>query len=469
VRVRKDGSSFWANVVMDALKDDDNQLIGFAKITRDITERIEAERALRESEQRYRERAELLLLESERRYQQIFNTVGVAIWEEDLSGVKAAIDDLKVQGVEDVGQYLASHPACVQQLLSMTKIVDANETALELFGTRSKDELLVSLDKIFLPEARDVFIGELIAIAEGRSSFESEANLQTLGGSKLVVIYTITIPPNLATLNRALVSITDITDRRRAQESLQQAQEGLARVNRVILLGEMTAAIAHEVRQPIAGTVINASAGLRWLAAQPPDIEETRQAHERIVADGKRAGEVIGRIQALVKKVPPRKDRLNVNEAILEVIAMTQIELQRNRVRLQTRLSSGLPFVPADRVQLQQVILNLIINAIEAMSGVADRPRELVVGSARTDSNDVLVEVRDSGLGLDPADLHRLFRSFYTTKAGGMGMGLAISRSIVEAHVGRLWATPNTPDGAVFRFTLSVAEEPSTDQVQLPT
>jgi signal transduction histidine kinase len=223
-----------------------------------------------------------------------------------------------------------------------------------------------------------------------------------------------------------------------------------------MLVGELTASIAHEVNQPIAAAVTNAGACLRWLAAQPPDMGRARQALERIVRDGSRAGEVIGRVRALVKKVPPRTDLFDINDAILEVIALAHRELQKHPVDLQTRLSSEVPLVTADRIQLQQVILNLIVNAIDAMSGVVDRPLELVVSSGRSDPNDVFVEVRDSGPGLDQENLNRLFDSFYTTKPEGMGMGLSISRSIVEAHGGRLWAMPNEPHGAVFRFTLPV-------------
>jgi len=248
----------------------------------------------------------------------------------------------------------------------------------------------------------------------------------------------------------------DITERKQAQESLQKAQATLARVNRVMLVGEMTASVAHEVNQPIAAAVTNAGACLRWLAAQPPDMEKARQALGRIVKDGKRASEVIGRIRALVKKMPQRTVRFDINDAIIEVIALTQSELQRNPVELRTRLSNDLPLVSADRVQLQQVILNLIVNAVDAMSGVGERPRELVVESGRDNPNDVFVEVRDSGPGLDSTDLDRMFDSFYTTKPDGMGMGLSISRSIVEAHGGQLRATPNEPYGAVFRFTLPV-------------
>jgi two-component system sensor kinase FixL len=251
----------------------------------------------------------------------------------------------------------------------------------------------------------------------------------------------------------------DITERKRMQEALNEAQANLARANRVILLGEMTASIAHEVNQPIAAVVTGAGAGLRWLAAQPPDLEEARQALHRIVKDGGRASEVISRIRALVKKAPPRRDRLDINETILEVVALTRGEVQRNRVSPQTRLSSDLPLILGDRIQLQQVILNLITNAIEAMSGLGEGPREMLVSSGRDDANGVRITVRDSGPGLDWDRVDRLFEAFYTTKPDGIGMGLAISRSIIEAHGGRLWATPNVPQGAVLQFTLPIDGE----------
>jgi PAS domain S-box-containing protein len=258
------------------------------------------------------------------------------------------------------------------------------------------------------------------------------------------------------------VVAVDITDRKRAEEALQQAQADLARLNRVMLLGEMTASIAHEVNQPIAATVTNAHAGLRWLSARPPDLEEAAQALGRIVRDGSRAGEVIDRIRAIVKKVPPRRELLDINEPIREVIALTQTDMQRNGIRLQTRLADDLPLVPADRVQLQQVIMNLLVNAIEAMSRIGDGSRELTIASGKDDASAVFVEVQDAGPGIDPADLDRLFQSFYTTKPDGIGMGLAISRSIVEAHGGRLSAASNQPHGALFRFTL-LAEEKSSE------
>jgi C4-dicarboxylate-specific signal transduction histidine kinase len=248
--------------------------------------------------------------------------------------------------------------------------------------------------------------------------------------------------------------IGQFIERKRAEEALHHTQAQLAHVTRVATLGEMTASIAHEINQPLAAVVNNATACLHWLAAQ--NLEEARQSAEFIVADGHRAGDIIDRIRALSKKAPSRKDWVDINETILEVVALARSEVQSNRVALRTRLGDSLPLVHGDRVQLQQVILNLTINAIEAMHGIDDAPRELSITSARADSQHVVVAVRDSGHGLDADDLDRMFHAFYSTKPHGMGMGLAISRTLVEAHGGRLWASANVPRGAVFQFTLPI-------------
>ena len=242
----------------------------------------------------------------------------------------------------------------------------------------------------------------------------------------------------------------DVTERRRAEEERQ----ALAHANRITTMGQLTASIAHEVNQPIAAVVTNAQAALRWLNMQPPDPVEVRQALDRIVSNGRRAGDVIGRIRALVTKAPPRKDKLDINDTIREVIALTRSELHRTGTLLQTQLAAGLPLVPGDRIELQQVMLNLILNAVEAMSGSDEGSRELLISTEDDGANGVHIAVRDWGPGLKPEALDRLFDAFYTTKPGGMGMGLSICRSIIEAHGGRVWATTNVPKGAVLQFTL---------------
>ena len=264
-------------------------------------------------------------------------------------------------------------------------------------------------------------------------------------------------------------AVMDVTAANRAEEELHRARADLAHATRVTTLGELAASIAHEVNQPVTGVVTNAQAALRWLGGQHPDLEEVRQALDDIIKDGNRAGDVISRIRALVKKVPPRKDDLEINEVILEVIALTHGEVVKNSVSLQTQLAAGLPLIQGDRVQLQQVILNLIVNAIEATSGASEGARELLVRTGKDVSNAVIVAVRDSGPGLDPEGLGRLFDAFYTTKPGGMGMGLSICRSIIEAHGGRLWATPNVPRGAVFQFTLPADGEEVSSPKQTPS
>jgi PAS domain S-box-containing protein len=257
----------------------------------------------------------------------------------------------------------------------------------------------------------------------------------------------------------------DITERKLAQETLRQqddalqaARAQLAHVSRLTTLGEMTSSIAHEVSQPLGGMITSAGACARWLAADPPDIAEARAAVDNIAADGKRAREVVGRIRALSKRQWVRKESLDINQELLEVLALTEHELRSHGISRRTELDRTLPRVPADRVQLQQVLLNLIMNAIDAMSAVGDRPRLLTVVS-RHDSPNLLLEVRDTGIGLDPQRIEQMFDAFYTTKAEGIGIGLSISRSIVEAHGGRLSASPNEPHGAVFQFSLPVARE----------
>jgi len=249
-------------------------------------------------------------------------------------------------------------------------------------------------------------------------------------------------------------TIQDITERKRAEEALREVQTELEHANRVTTMGQLTASIAHEVNQPIAAAVTNAEAALRWLEARTPNLEEVRQALGRIVENGRRAGDVIGRIRALIKKASPRKDQFDLNEAILDVIALTRSEVLKHGVSLQTQLAKDLPAVEGDRIQLQQVILNLILNAVEAMSCIDEGARELRISTERGGAGGLLVAVRDTGPGVDPTSVDRLTKAFYTTKPDGMGMGLAICRSIIEVHGGRLWASANEPRGAVFQFTL---------------
>jgi signal transduction histidine kinase len=248
--------------------------------------------------------------------------------------------------------------------------------------------------------------------------------------------------------------LMDITAAKRAEEALQELQASLAHVTRVTALGELTASIAHEVNQPLAAIVTYGDAGLRWLNREVPQLDEVRSAVERMIDCAKLAGEVIARLRALSRKTTPEMVRLDINEVVNEVLFLIRREISMHQVLVRLDLDSPLPSVFGDRVQLQQVILNLLVNGIQAMALVDDRPRELLIRSRADNSEQVLVEVRDSGIGIDPEHVGQLFNAFFTTKADGMGMGLSICRSIIEAHGGRIWASHNDGPGTILQFTL---------------
>ena len=528
-------------------------------IIQDITERKRAEAEVRESEQRYR---------------YIFQSAGVSIWEADFSRIKGAIDELKSIGVRDFREHCATHPEFVERAVAMMKIADVNDATVELFAAASKDEFLASPQRVLLRETLETFAGVLIAIAEGRTSFEAETVLQTLQGERRTVLFTITLPPTPGRFDNVLLTLMDITERKRAEylagqvfdtlpdrvsivgrdfrirrvnpaferkwrmseetlvgmhiadvvgmetfeqvkrymdrclagedvscaewfsaptrqylamsfsplrpdanrvdaalviardltdqmlasDALRQAQANLAHISRVTTMGELTASLAHEINQPIAAAVTNANACLRWLGRPQPDVEEAREAASRMVKDGTRAADIITRIRLLFRKGSTPRDPVDVNEVIQEMIALLRTEAIRYAVPIRAELGEGLPKVKADRVQLQQVFMNLMLNGIDAMKDM--RPTgELTIRSERAADGQVLISVSDTGVGLPPQQADEIFNAFFTTKPDGTGMGLPISRSIIESHGGRLWAAGNSGPGATFHFTLPVEVE----------
>ena len=357
------------------------------------------------------------------------NVVGIVMW--NLEGAITAANEAFLNMVQYAREDIASSH------LRWTDLTPAE--------WRGRDEVAIADLKatgIFRPIEKEYFRkdGSRVPVLMGGALFES-------GG------------------NEGVAFVLDLTEQKRAQESLRtsernlrEAQAQLAHVNRVTTMGQLTASIAHEVMQPIAAGITNARAALRCLGSHPSDLEEVQRALGRIVNEGNRATDVIDRIRSLIKKAPPRTDDVKINEAVREVIALTHGEVEKHGVSVQTQLTEGLPLIQADRVQLQQVIINLIINAIEAMSGVGNESRPLLISTGQEPSGGVLVSVQDSGAGLDVEGPGRLFDAFYTTKPGGMGMGLSICRSIIEAHGGRIWASRNVGPGATFQFTLPVGE-----------
>jgi PAS domain S-box-containing protein len=414
---RRDGSVIWVDISSFLLPVAQGSALE-ARFAVDITERKQAEANLRQSE--------AFLIQA----QQISQT-GSWYWNVKTREVRWSAEHFRLFGY-DPATTQPSYPVFVEPIHPEDRpsIEQTIATAVA-----EKGQFQVEY-RIVLPDGT---IKHLLSI--GRSGLSESGDLEYIG------------------------TVMDITGRKQAETEARDSerryrelQMEMAHANRVATMGQLSASIAHEINQPIAAVITNANAGLRWLGARRPNLEEVRQAFSRIARDGNRAGEVIDRIRALVRRAPPRRAPLDINEAVREVIALAQAEMRRNRIKLQTRLGDDLPHIAGDRVQLQQVTTNLIVNAIEAMSDVSEGPRALTIVSGTGSSTDVFVEVQDTGPGLDPANLDRLFQSFYTTKPDGMGMGLAISRSIVEAHGGRLSAAPNQPHGAVFRLTLPVEE-----------
>ncbi len=336
-------------------------------------------------------------------------------------------------------------------------IMSWNDAAERIFGYTRTEAVGQPITIIIPPELSNEEREILRRLRNGEHIQHYETIRVTKQGNKVNVSLTISPMRNSeGQVVGASKIARDITEHLRAEHALQEAQSELARVTRVAAMGELAAAIAHEVNQPLGAVVTNGSASLRWLAGQPPNLEEVREAIERTVREANRASDVIRRIRALLQKGPPQMERLDVNLVILEVLTLSGSEILRGGVVVRTELAD-VPAVLGDRVQLQQVILNLILNSIDAMSTITDRPRELLVKSSRH-PNGVLIQVHDSGEGVDPKQADHIFEAFFTTKPQGIGMGLSIGRSIIEAHGGRLWFTPGSSHGVVFQFTVPKAD-----------
>jgi len=305
---------------------------------------------------------------------------------------------------------------------------------------------------IDVKELPRVFVFVLTALFAGLLSAAQRRTTESLKRARDELSGTV---QELKRTNEALQA--ENAERIRADEALRNAQADLARVARLTTMGELTASIAHEVNQPLMAVVTNADTCLRWLTKDPPDLHEAREAAERIVGAGHRAGDIIRTIRALARKSTPEMTRFDVNSAISDVLTLTRGELQRHDVTLETDFTAGLEPVLGDRAQMQQVILNLIVNGIEAMTAGAHHPRVLRISSRMAGPGNVLIAVADTGTGLDPTKVDYIFDAFFTTKPEGMGMGLSICRSIIETHGGRLWASPNSPRGSVFQFTVPAA------------
>jgi PAS domain S-box-containing protein len=453
-RVRRhDGVYGWFKTRGVPIRDSNDNIVKWFGTCTDITDGKRAEEALRQSEQ------ELRKIGNELEKKVAERTAELRRSEAYLREREANLEE--AQRLAHVGHW--------EQDLDTDRFNCSNET-YRIFGLRPQETGVTRalVRELIHPDDLERVTQAAMSAQHGGPPYDEEYRVVRPNGEvRIVHSRGDVMRDESGRPRRRFGTLQDITERRRAEDDLREserryreAQMELAHVNRVATMGQLTASIAHEVSQPIAAAATSADAGLRWLAAQPPDLKEARDAFDHIIKAGNQASEVIGRIRALIKKVPARKASLDINETILETIALTRSELRRHCILLQTELTNGLPGIWGDRVQLQQVILNLIMNAIEAMSEVSEGSRKLLISTSQGGTPEgVIVSVRDSGPGLKPESLDRLFDPFYTTKPDGMGMGLSICRSITEAHGGRLWATANATRGAVFQFTLPLDQD----------
>jgi PAS domain S-box-containing protein len=414
-RVRgADGQYRWFAVDRVAARDENGKIIKWYGTAYDVEDRHRAEDALRESEAKFRDYAE---------------TASDWFWEigPDYKFTHLSENAFGSDPAQRIGKMCWDHALDVETEPEKWRLVWVALEAHEAF----RDFVYCAADGSGAP---------MYVKASGKPVFDGNGKFLGYRGTG--------------------TDVTAVVRGQRAEASLRTVQAELAHVSRVMTLGQLTASIAHEVNQPIGSARNNARAALNFLDRSPPDLGEVREALGCIVADADRAGGIIDRIRDQIKKVPPRSDRFDLNWAIEEVIGLAQSTISENGVSVQTRLASGMTPVLGDRVQLQQVILNLILNAVEAMGSVEAHERELSISTDQSEANGTLVAVRDSGPGIDPEHLERVFEAFYSTKSG-MGMGLSICRSIIAAHEGRLWAAANEPRGALFQFTLPGAEAES--------
>ncbi|RCW77087.1 PAS domain-containing sensor histidine kinase, partial [Phyllobacterium bourgognense] len=398
-----------------------------------------------------------VLAESEQRYRTIFLATGVGILQMDFTGLKAAIDRLKVDGVRDIDHAQTLDPGFPYKVAKIIKLINANDTALTMFNVADINALETMLPGLITADIDKAWTF-LAAIWSGQSSYEAETVINNAEGRQLVFLYNVAFPANRPALDMVLISIMDVTARREAENQLHAARTELAHVTRVATLGELTVSIAHELNQPLAAVVTNGGAGLRWLRRDIPDLEKVQSSMEGMIADAQRASDIIKNLRALSVKASPKPIQINLNEVLDETVALVRREIDINQVNLRFDLAADLPEVNGDRVQLQQVILNLLLNAIQAMAHAAGNTRKLLIETF-AEERSALVKIHDNGPGLTPEVRDNLFDPFYTTKPDGMGMGLSICRSIVTAHGGSISASSKPGAGTTFEFTIPLEKE----------
>lgn len=400
-----------------------------------------------------REAAHAAVVASERRYRRMFDASRIGVVQEDWSAVPAELARL-APDADGLARHFASHPEDVRRIRCCVRIDDVNP-AFEAMTGRLERNAPHSVDDVLSPGDRS-FADALVAFARGEPFHEGETDMIRADGTLVPVLFTITYPAADDPEGCVLVFVVDNTDRKQAHDALLQAQAEIAHAARVATLGELTASIAHEVNQPLMAVATSSDAGMRWLRRDPPDLHEVETALARIGAEARRASEIVKRVQAFLRKAPVQHDALAPAAIIEEAARLVAHELSRERVELRLDIAAGLPEILGDRIQLQQVLVNLMVNACQAMAEQPG-PRALSITASQQAPDQVAIVLRDTGPGIAAADRERLFDPFFTTKPTGMGMGLAICRTTIQAHGGTLTLADTDGPGAVFHLTLAVA------------
>ncbi len=384
----------------------------------------------------------------------LFERAGLSLWHEDWSAARDAVADLLARGVDDVQAYYTARPGELRELRRRVIVKDVNQFAVDMMGAQDKGLLLGPLENI-LPDTDHTFMQWLVAIARGDRYYRSETHIVAPDGTPVDTLFTGEIPTEPKGFEDIVVSALDVTGYRASQERLLALERDMLRASRITTVGALTASIAHEVNSPLSAIVSYAEAALRWLGRDTPDLDEARAAIREVIADATRARDVVQRTRTFLAHAPLVAEPVSLAEAARDAILLIERELRDSEVSVHFDADEDLPLVLADPVQIQQVLVNLILNAAQAMAGCTG-PRDLTI-TIRRDADSICASVQDVGSGIEAERADRIFEPFYTSRAGGMGMGLAICRSVVEGCGGRMWVTSTPGMGSDFRFSLPAA------------
>ncbi|MBB3654877.1 PAS domain S-box-containing protein [Rhizobium sp. BK650] len=402
--------------------------------------------------------ANLHLRDSETRYRYIFEHSRIALWERDYSAVRTFLMSLKSEGVTDLREYYRTNPGIIATCTGLIRTIASNDAALELLGHVADGPSSRNMRRYIAPDD-DTFLDLMNAIFRGERHFEGKGNLIAENGETRLVIMSMSFPEDPAAFNRVVVGMVDITQREMMQKAIREAQDELARASRAATVGTLSASLAHELNQPLGAIVVNAQTLLRWLNREPPDLDAVRRSAERIIRDSQRASEIIHNTRSMLTQTDRTPEYVDLEALIEETRTLMEHDFQRDMVTFEVASAEMQPAVKAIRIELQQVLINLVTNAIQAMRETAIDQRKILISLARKDDMFVTLSVRDFGPGISEEAMTKLFTPFFTTKPAGMGMGLSICRSTLEARGGQLTAGNHPEGGAIFEMIIPIEDD----------